>query len=65
MNPMPTETFTAAAAQAREIGDPLHTAMANLFDIYAERFAMWRGPHVSAELAAGLDMARAVTDPTT
>ncbi|MEU8101716.1 hypothetical protein [Streptomyces rubiginosohelvolus] len=58
----PAETFTAAAARAREIGDPLHTAMANLFDIYAGRFATWRGPHVSTELAAGLAMAHAVTD---
>ncbi|MEV5619405.1 hypothetical protein [Streptomyces bacillaris] len=62
MNPMPAETFTAAATRAREIGDPLHTAMADLFDIYASRFATWRGPHVSNELAAGLAMAHAVND---
>ncbi|WP_405824157.1 hypothetical protein OG705_29005 [Streptomyces sp. NBC_00838] len=60
MNPMPTETLTAAAIRAREIGDPLHTAIADLFDIYATRYGRWTGPHISAELAAALDMAHAV-----
>ncbi|MFI7329458.1 hypothetical protein ACIBQ3_33070 [Streptomyces rubiginosohelvolus] len=65
MPPMPAEMFTAAAPRGREIGGPLHTAMADLFDIYAERFATWKGPHVSNELAAGLAMAHAVTDTPT
>ncbi|MEU0765135.1 hypothetical protein ABZ351_36390 [Streptomyces microflavus] len=62
MNPTPAETFTAAAARAREIGDPLHTATADLFDVYTKRFVIWKGPHVSDELAAGLHMARAITN---
>ncbi|MFW3470142.1 hypothetical protein ACN24M_01415 [Streptomyces microflavus] len=34
--------------------------MADLFDVYTKRFVIWKGPRVSDELAAGLNMARAI-----
>lgn len=34
-------------------------AVADWLDAYAERFALWKGPHVSAELRHALKVARA------
>ncbi|MEV8455474.1 hypothetical protein AB0467_34625 [Streptomyces sp. NPDC052095] len=56
----PSETFRNAAERAREIGGPLYTALADLFDIRAEQFSNWCGPHMSAELKASLAAAQAV-----
>lgn len=36
------------------------SALAGWLDVYAERFADWTGPHISAELGAALNVARTI-----
>ncbi|MFB7908146.1 hypothetical protein ACFC1T_17075 [Kitasatospora sp. NPDC056076] len=60
----PTDLLTAAAQRIREgdhrIDIALRGPLAAWLDVYAERFKIWRGPHVSAELGHALDVAYAV-----
>jgi hypothetical protein len=55
----------AAALRGRShrvtLADPaVAAALADWLDAYAERFAVWRGPHVRAELERALAVARAI-----
>ncbi|MGW4050835.1 hypothetical protein ACWENA_08375 [Streptomyces sp. NPDC004779] len=63
----PTEALAAAAEKLRhpriaeQYGPELATPLAQWLDAYAQHYVIWRGPHMSKELAAALAVARAIT----